>query len=336
MQHALARQAEAERNRRAKVINAEGEFQAADRLAQAADVIRPNPVTLQLRYLQALSDISANQASTIVFPLPLDLVRPLLERGEDPRQTAPASPALRRLPRSMRAAVVGHVEWIEFGRVDHVPAPGEIVHVIGLVAGARRGRGGGRRAARQARGRGDALHGARRRRARPPREAELERLGLRVEAGFRPEPQRRGFVHVDAAGERTITVIGSRLGPAGRDPLPWDELAETDAVYFTAGDVEAVRAARAARTLVSTARGLETLREAGVRARRAGRERARPGRALRVRRARPAAALRDPHRRAATAASTRAPTGERGAGRRRPCPDRSATSTAAATASPPA
>ena len=79
MQHALARQAEAERNRRAKVINAEGEFQAAARLADAADVIRPNPVTIQLRYLQALSDISSNQASTIVFPLPLDLLRPLLE-----------------------------------------------------------------------------------------------------------------------------------------------------------------------------------------------------------------------------------------------------------------
>ena len=84
MQHALARQAEAERNRRAKVINAEGEFQAADRLAEAADVIRPNPVTLQLRYLQALSDISSNQGSTIVFPLPLDLIRPLLERRQEP------------------------------------------------------------------------------------------------------------------------------------------------------------------------------------------------------------------------------------------------------------
>jgi regulator of protease activity HflC (stomatin/prohibitin superfamily) len=81
MQQALARQAEAERNRRAKVINAEGEFQAADRLAQAADVIRPNPVTIQLRYLQALSDISGNQGSTIVFPLPIDLLRPLMERG---------------------------------------------------------------------------------------------------------------------------------------------------------------------------------------------------------------------------------------------------------------
>jgi regulator of protease activity HflC (stomatin/prohibitin superfamily) len=78
MQHALARQAEAERNRRAKVINAEGEYQAADRLAEAARVISPNPVTLQLRYLQALSDISSNQASTIVFPLPMDLLRPLL------------------------------------------------------------------------------------------------------------------------------------------------------------------------------------------------------------------------------------------------------------------
>jgi uncharacterized membrane protein YqiK len=84
MQHAMARQAEAERNRRAKVINAEGEYQAAGRLAEAAEVIRPNPVTIQLRYLQALTDISSNQGSTIVFPLPLDLIRPLLEAGGGP------------------------------------------------------------------------------------------------------------------------------------------------------------------------------------------------------------------------------------------------------------
>jgi regulator of protease activity HflC (stomatin/prohibitin superfamily) len=83
MQHALARQAEAERNRRAKVINAEGEFQAAAKLAEAAEVIRPNPVTIQLRYLQALSEISTNQGSTIVFPLPLDLIRPLLDQAGD-------------------------------------------------------------------------------------------------------------------------------------------------------------------------------------------------------------------------------------------------------------
>ena len=88
MQQAIARQAEAERTRRAKVINAEGEFQAAARLADAAEVIRPNPVTIQLRYLQALSDISSNQGSTIVFPLPIDLIRPLLESGDTESSTA--------------------------------------------------------------------------------------------------------------------------------------------------------------------------------------------------------------------------------------------------------
>ena len=93
MQSALARQAEAERNRRAKVINAEGEFQAAAKLAEAAEVIQPNPVTLQLRYLQALSEISGNESSTIVFPLPLDLVRPLLERATDKAASEPEETA---------------------------------------------------------------------------------------------------------------------------------------------------------------------------------------------------------------------------------------------------
>jgi regulator of protease activity HflC (stomatin/prohibitin superfamily) len=88
MQHAMARQAEAERNRRAKVINAEGEFQASAKLSEAADVISPNPVTIQLRYLQTLSEISANQGSTIVFPLPLDMMRSVLngEREAPPDQ----------------------------------------------------------------------------------------------------------------------------------------------------------------------------------------------------------------------------------------------------------
>ena len=90
MQHALARQAEAERNRRAKVINAEGESQAAAKLAEAAEVISPNPVTIQLRYLQALSEISTNQGSTIVFPLPLDLIRPLIEGAGDKVAAKPA------------------------------------------------------------------------------------------------------------------------------------------------------------------------------------------------------------------------------------------------------
>jgi regulator of protease activity HflC (stomatin/prohibitin superfamily) len=79
MQHAIARQAEAERERRAKVINAEGEFQAAARLADAADVIGRNPVTLQLRYLQTLREIGGDQNSTVVFPMPIDLLGPVLD-----------------------------------------------------------------------------------------------------------------------------------------------------------------------------------------------------------------------------------------------------------------
>jgi len=78
MQHAMARQAEAERERRAKIINAEGEFQAAARLSDAAEVISRNPVTIQLRYLQTLAEVSNSQSSTIVFPLPIDVIQPLL------------------------------------------------------------------------------------------------------------------------------------------------------------------------------------------------------------------------------------------------------------------
>jgi regulator of protease activity HflC (stomatin/prohibitin superfamily) len=87
MQHAIARQAEAERERRAKIINAEGEAQAATRLAEAADVISVNPVTLQLRYLQTLREIGADQNSTIVFPLPIDLIKPLIESFTPPARS---------------------------------------------------------------------------------------------------------------------------------------------------------------------------------------------------------------------------------------------------------
>jgi len=80
MQHAMARQAQAERERRAKIINAEGEFQAAARLGEAADVISKNPTTIQLRYLQTISEIG-KENSTVVFPLPMDLIKPLLEAG---------------------------------------------------------------------------------------------------------------------------------------------------------------------------------------------------------------------------------------------------------------
>ena len=81
MQRAMARQAEAERERRAKVINAEGEFQASERLKDAALVIEEHPIALQLRYLQTLLELGSSQSTTIVFPAPIDLVRPFLERG---------------------------------------------------------------------------------------------------------------------------------------------------------------------------------------------------------------------------------------------------------------
>jgi regulator of protease activity HflC (stomatin/prohibitin superfamily) len=81
MQRAMARQAEAERERRAKVINAEGEFQASERLKDAALVIEDHPIALQLRYLQTLLELGASQATTIVFPAPIELIKPFLERG---------------------------------------------------------------------------------------------------------------------------------------------------------------------------------------------------------------------------------------------------------------
>jgi ribokinase len=164
----------------------------------------------------------------------------------------------------VRVAVVGHVEWIEFARVERVPVAGEIVHAEeaweepgggGAVAAVQLAKLAGHADFFTALGDDEVGHRAHK---------ALTELGLRVHAAFRPEPQRRAFVYVDRAGERTITVIGDRMGPHGDDPLPWESLAGVDALYFTSGDAAAVRAARAARTLVASARGLETIAEAGV------------------------------------------------------------------------
>jgi ribokinase len=164
----------------------------------------------------------------------------------------------------MRVAVVGHVEWCEFAEVPHVPAPGEIVHASSIFE---EPAGGGAVAAVQLKklagsatlftAFGDDEVGR-------CASAGLAEQGVHIEAGFRPETQRRAFVHLDEPGERTITVLGPRLGPRGADPLDWSILDSTDAVYVTAGDVEAVRQARRARTLVATPRGLETLADAHV------------------------------------------------------------------------
>lgn len=164
----------------------------------------------------------------------------------------------------MNVAVVGHVEWIEFVRVDHVPARGEIIHAGetwceaaggGAVAAVQLARLAGSSTLYTAVG-DDELG----RKVVP----ELERHGVTVHAAVRPEPQRRGFTYIDTAGERTITVIGERLGPRRSDDLPWDDLAETDGVYFVSGDAAALKAARASKVLVATARSLATLAEGRV------------------------------------------------------------------------
>jgi ribokinase len=164
----------------------------------------------------------------------------------------------------MRAAVVGHVEWCEFAEVPHVPHPGEIVHASrifeepaggGAVAAVQLRKLAGAAALFTAFGDDETGHRS---------DAQLREHGVRVEARYRPEPQRRAFIHLDSDGERTITVLGPRLGPRGADELSWELLDETDSVYLTAGDVEAVRQARWARTLVATPRGLDTLADAHV------------------------------------------------------------------------
>jgi regulator of protease activity HflC (stomatin/prohibitin superfamily) len=81
MQRAIAKQAEAERERRSKVIHAEGEFQAAQRLADAAHIMSQNPVALQLRYLQTLVEVAAEKNSTTIFPIPIDILTPFLKQG---------------------------------------------------------------------------------------------------------------------------------------------------------------------------------------------------------------------------------------------------------------
>ncbi len=165
----------------------------------------------------------------------------------------------------VRVAVVGHIEWIEFVRVEHLPSAGDIVHAI--EAWEEAAGGGGVSVVQLARMAGSATFFTALGDDEYGRRAygQLTSLGVRVEAVFRQERQRRGITFVNAAGERTITIIGEKLRPTRDEPLPWDELAEYDAVYFTAGDPGVVRAARRARVLVATARELPTLREAAVR-----------------------------------------------------------------------
>jgi len=159
-----------------------------------------------------------------------------------------------------RVAVVGHVEWVQFARVPHVPRAGEVIHAHDSFE---EPAGGGAVAAVQlARLAGSAVlitalgedhHGGR----------ALQRLGdmgVQVQAARRTGATRTGVTLVDDAGERTITTFGERLEPLAQDgELSWSVLDGIDAVYFTAGDVGALRAARAARVLVASPRAVDAL-----------------------------------------------------------------------------
>ena len=165
----------------------------------------------------------------------------------------------------MRVAVVGHVEWVEFVRGDHVPAAGEIVHAEssfdepaggGAVAAVQLARMAGESTLLTALGEDDLAGRSRDR---------LGELGVRVEAATRPGPTRRAVTFLDSHGERTITTIGERLEPRGSDDLDWGWLEEAHGVYVTAGDEAALNAARSARVLVASPRAGRVLADSNVR-----------------------------------------------------------------------
>jgi ribokinase len=166
-----------------------------------------------------------------------------------------------RLQARPRVAVVGHVEWVQFARVAHAPRTGEVVHAGepfeepaggGAVAAVQLARLAGGAALLTALGDDD--HG---RRAL----ARLDELGVRVRTSLLASPTRRAVTLTDDDGERTITTLGERLEPLGDDHAAhWSALAGSDAIYFTAGDVAALRAARAAaRVLVASPRAGDAL-----------------------------------------------------------------------------
>ncbi len=164
----------------------------------------------------------------------------------------------------MRVAVVGHVEWVSFGSVDRIPGPGEIAHATdeweepaggGAVAAVQLAKLAG--ACDLFTAVGDDELGLRAR-------EELTDLGLDVFAETRDDRTRRALTLVDPVGERTIVTLGRRLEARGDDALGWESLDDADAVYVTAGDADAFRAARRARVMVVTSRVLEELLDADV------------------------------------------------------------------------
>jgi ribokinase len=164
----------------------------------------------------------------------------------------------------VRVAVVGHVEWVEFVRGDHVPVAGEIVHSTdnfqepaggGAVAAVQLAGMAGSSILLTALGSDDLEKRSRKR---------LAELHVHVDAAIREGPTRRAHTFLDSHGERTITTIGPRLEPGLTDPLDWSVLDGADGVYVTAGDEGALRAARAAQVLVASPRTGKVLAESGL------------------------------------------------------------------------
>jgi ribokinase len=163
----------------------------------------------------------------------------------------------------LRIAVVGHVEWVTFARAPFVPLPGQIVHLEDPLD--QPGGGGAVSAVALARMGADVTFFTALGTDVPAAE-RLEAFGVRVCAARREHAQTRVLALVDPAGERTLYVIGENDHPAAGDPLPWDELAGMDGVYFTGQDPATLRLSRAARVLVVTARRFESLVASGVHA----------------------------------------------------------------------
>ena len=164
----------------------------------------------------------------------------------------------------LRVGVIGHVEHVTLGRVPAVPDAGDIAHLEGPVwfPG-----GGGGITFFQLMQSGSEVHlftALGNDEAAAQVEAKLAATPAVVHAARRDQPHTRDVVMIDARGERTIVVVGEPLHPRADDPLPWERLAELDAVYFTAQDPAVLRLARRARILVATARRREAIRGAGV------------------------------------------------------------------------
>ncbi|HEY2437577.1 MAG TPA: PfkB family carbohydrate kinase [Solirubrobacteraceae bacterium] len=161
------------------------------------------------------------------------------------------------------AAIVGHIEWVDFVPVARLPRPGEVIHAHGAFS--RAAGGGGVAAGVLAElgaqvdfytALGDDTHGR----------AAVEQLhdrGVRMHVAWRQEPTRRAVTLLQDGGERAIITIGKRLDPLGTDDLDWDGLRAADGVYVTAGDAEALRRARAAPVVVASPRARTALLSAG-------------------------------------------------------------------------